>query len=433
MIVLANSIVYHCPLVAYGLNISESGALWVAAGIVGASFAIFALAFYIIRLRRFRTLTFTVAGIAGAFLLAFSAVGTYGLEVKYEKGESTLELLAIFGNNLPFWQARSSTLRTGILRAANLSPLPIRTPLNPVIHSQREHNGYSVENVILETIPGFFLAGNLYSPLPVETGRKRPVVLIPQGHFRNDRFNEDTQQLAATFARMGALAILYDMTGRGESTQVSHHDPRALTLQLWNSMRVLDFMLGLPDADATRVGMTGASGGGTQTFLCAAVDDRVTAVAPVVMVSSWVYGGCECESGLPIHATREYRTNNAEITALTAPRPLLIVSIDEDWTRSVPEREFPYIRQIYHLFGRKDLVRNVHLSGEHHDYGPSKRQAVYHFFAEHLRLSVSGREINESENTIESRETMSSFDRAHPLPKNALRGWDEVMQTLHAQ
>ena len=432
---MAVSVSRHFVLVAYGFGVSDTlVALSITVfGIVGL--ICFALGSLVWRSKLSPTRVLLVTSPLYILLGTFSIFLLYSLEIKYEKGESNLRCLADFCRDLPSWQSRKVLLRTGILRVAHLEPLPDRTPLNATLHSRRERNGYSVENVILETIPGFFLAGNLYRPLPWNEGSKKPVVLIPHGHFPNGRFNEDTQQLAATFARMGAMAFTYDMAGRGETTQVNHKNPNALTLQIWDSMRVLDFLLSLPDADPARVGMTGASGGGTQTFLCSAVDDRVKVAAPVVMVSSWVYGGCACESGLPIHCTREYRTNNAEIAALTAPRPQLIVSIDEDWTHTVPNREFPYIRGIYTLFGKEDLVRNVHLPSERHDFGPSKRDAVYRFFAEHLNLSLAqvtapDGKIDEKKNVIEPEEAMHAFDTAHSLPVGALKDWESVMACL---
>jgi len=361
--------------------------------------------------------------------------GMYALEFKYEKGESNLRKLVQFHHGLPAWKERTVQLRRGILSVSKLDRIPEHPPVQATLHSRRVHKGYSVENVALETVPGFFLAGNLYRPLPVDSGARCPVVVIPQGHFRDGRFGADMQHLAATFARMGAMAFLYDMAGRGETTQVNHEDPRALTLQLWNSRRVLDFLLSLPEADPARVGMTGTSGGGTQTFLCCAVDDRVTVTAPVAMVSSWVYGGCACESGLPIHRTATYATNNAEIAALTAPRPQLVVSIDSDWTRTVPWKEFPFMRNIYALFGAESQVENKHIAGENHDYGPTKRDAVYRFFGKHLHLRLESvlhpdGSIDETVNTIEPREAMLSFDTNHPLPEHALQGWDAVMLAL---
>ena len=432
---LAVSVARHPDLVAYGLHATRPVVYLTAAGFVVGALVWLGLARLMWKVERTRLWVLVVALPACLLVSRFCVLGLYHLEVKNEKGESNLRKLAVYCRDLPTWQRRAAIIRTGILRAAQLEPLPKRTPLNVVTHDRRERSGYSVENVLLETLPGLFLAGNLYRPASADPSGKQPIVLIPQGHFPHDRFNVDHQQLAATFARMGALAFLYDMVGRGESKQVNHHNPQALTLQLWNSMRVLDFLLGLPDADPTRVGMTGASGGGTQTFLCAAVDERVTVSAPVLMVSSWVYGGCECEIGLPIHRGPEYASNNAENAAQAAPRPQLIVSCGTDWTQTVPTREFPYIRNIYQLFGRADNVRNVHLAAESHDYGPSKRQAVYAFFAEHLHLARKGvalpdGRIDEAPNTVEPDEALHAFDAAHPMPARALHGWDAVKAAL---
>lgn len=432
---LAWSVHRHAELVAYGIKGFSARVLAIELGFGGLALGLLLLARLAWRAKG-RVVLIGVTGVTASLLVGgFAAFGLYSLEVTYEKGDSDLGNLARHCRDLPSWQARSRLLRHGILQAANLDPLPARTPLNAVVHSRRERNGYSVENVRLETIPGFYLAGNLYRPASADLNERLPVVLVPHGHFRDGRCHPDNQELAATLARMGAIVFLYDMVGRGENTQVTHKNPNALTLQLWNSMRVLDFLLALPEADPARVAMTGASGGGTQTLLCTAVDERVKVPVPVVMVSSWVYGGCPCESGLPIHRGADYATDNAEIAALAAPRPQLIVSDGLDWTRTVPVREFPYIQGVYRLYGAGSLVRNVHLAREAHDFGPSKREAVYVFLAEQLHLSlnrVAGREgqTDETPNTVETPETMRATDQTHPLPADALKGWEAVRAKL---
>src|SRR5262249_40948462 len=146
-------------------------------------------------------------------------------------------------------------------------------------------------------------------------------------------------------------------------------------LQLWNSIRAVDFLTSLRDVDLERIGVTGASGGGTQTLLLTAVDERVKVSAPVNMISAHMQGGCACENlpGLRIG------TSNVELAALAAPRPLLLVSASRDWTKYVPLVEFPWIYNIYNLFGAQDRVRALQMIAPH-NYNKESREAVYAWF-----------------------------------------------------
>jgi hypothetical protein len=138
---------------------------------------------------------------------------------------------------------------------------------------------------------------------------------------------------------------------------------------------------------------------------------------------------------MPIHAHDGWETNNVEIAAAIAPKPLLLVSNGADYTRDTPEVEFPYVRRIYGLLGAEGAVENAHFASEAHDYGPSKRAAVSRFFAAHLGLDLArvtrpDGTIDESFVTLLDAPALSVFDAAHPRPVHAVQRCGEVRALL---
>jgi len=331
------------------------------------------------------------------------------------------------------WEKRAALIRQGILDGSELNQLTLRQPTNVTIHSKKVFMGYSVENVSFQSLNGIYVTGNLYRPL--EQGKKMAGILCPHGHGQDPRLKEYTQQRCATLARMGAVVFAYDMIGMGDSKQCDHKIPKAVKLQLANGKAALDFLLSQPNIDKERIGMTGESGGGTQTFLLAAIDNRIKVSVPVVMVSAYFFGGCVCESGMPVHKRPTHETTNVEIAALAAPRPMLLVSDGGDWTKNTPEQEYPFIKRIYSFYGAEDKLENVHLPNEKHDYGISKRLAAYEFLAKHLKLDLTKVKVNgkidESTNAVLTPAELQVFDANHPLPANALKGDEAVMKLLN--
>jgi uncharacterized protein len=303
-----------------------------------------------------------------------------------------MEKLAHFADSQESWQKRAETVRSTILAGADLAPLPERTPLHAVFANRRVRDGYSVEDVAFEATPGFYVFGNLYRPLSATAENPAPALLVAHGHFKEEgwyaRTRPENQILCATLAQMGAVVFTYDMVGYGDATQLPHDTRNVLQIQLWDSIRALDFLDSLPEVDGSRIGVTGASGGASQIIFLAAVDPRVKASMPVVMVSSRYSGHERCEDGMKIRdVIGEEDTNNAEIAAVVAPRPLMIVSDGSDWTKHFPEEDFPYIQRIYELYDAVENVHNRHLPNEHHDYGPTKRRIAYRFFSHSLGLA----------------------------------------------
>ncbi|MCF6404582.1 DUF4974 domain-containing protein [Chitinophaga filiformis] len=343
-------------------------------------------------------------------------------------GWAELDRIAAQYNNLQEWEQRKAQLKPCLLEALQLDHLPAAPASRPVITEERKFDGYTVRNIAIEILPGLYINGSLYKP--AEYKGKIPVILNPDGHWQLQRYRPDCQYRCATLARMGAMAFSYDLFAWGESLlqfeEADHRRSLAMTIQALGAIRILDYLLSLEDADTVRVGITGGSGGGSHTVLMAAIDDRIKVSAPVVAISSYFYGGCPCESGMPIH-TCGNRTDNVEIAALTAPHPQLLVSDGGDWTDKTPEHDLPYLQKVYAYYNQKDHVSNVHLPAEGHDFGINKRNAIYAFMAKYLHLNSNA--ADETKVTIEKAPALYVFgEKGEQLPAHAIHGFTQLEQ-----
>ena len=311
--------------------------------------------------------------------------------------------------------------------------MPEKTPLNEVIHGRIEREGYSIEKVYFESAPGFFVTGNLYRP--IKTEGKVPAVMFAHGHWKDaslsladpetvrgeialggERFESGGrsvfQSLCVQLARMGCVVWQWDMLSDSDSVQLSREvvhsfatqRPEMNTLENWglyspqaeahlqsimglqtlNAVRGLDFVLSLPEVDAERVAITGASGGGTQTMLLAAIDDRIKLSFPCVMVSTAMQGGCTCENASLLRID----SGNVEFAALFAPKPQGMNTAN-DWTKEFATNGFPDLKALYGLYGKENNV--FLLRGEHfrHNYNAVTRSAFYTFLNRHFKLGFA--------------------------------------------
>ncbi len=291
---------------------------------------------------------------------------------------------------------RREELRFSLRMAAGLYPWPEKTPLNVRREPVGRFDGFRIEKIMFETRPGFWSTGNLYLPDPMPSG-KCPAILNVIGHWERQRLTRmntaDYPQQIANFAMMGFVCLVTDMIGMVDSRQISHQYgggekerwlSNGLGVQLWNNIRALDLLEAMPEVDAAHIGVTGASGGGSQSLFLALADERIRAAAPINMISLLMQGGCACENAPGLR--RE--TDNCEMCSLIAPRPLFLAGSTGDWTREQETLEAPAIRGVYRLYGAEDRFETYYQVAEH-QYNAKTRRRVYTFFAKHLM----GREI----------------------------------------
>ena len=367
------------------------------------------------------------------------------------------------------WEARRDEVRRRVMVAEGLWPAPTKNPLNIVISGTIEvpdpiapGGGYTVSKVTFESLPGFFVTGNLYKPQKIEG--QVPGVLFSHGHHKDARlaiFPESTvrreisegqerferggvslyQSMCVQLARMGCVVWQWDMLGDSDSQQLSRelvhgfakqrpemNDPEnfglfspqaesrlitAMGLQTWNAVRSLDFLLSLPEVDGDRVAMTGSSGGGTQTMLLAAVDDRLDLSFPVVMVSTSMQGGCTCENA----GLLRVGTGNVELAALFAPKPQGMNTAD-DWTVELATKGFPDIQKVYDMYGAGDQV--MLLRGEHfpHNYNAVTRSAFQTFLNRHFGLGFPEPVLEHDYQPL-SPDQLTVWTSEHPAPPAA--------------
>lgn len=370
------------------------------------------------------------------------------------------------------WQIRARQVRQQTQVALGLWPMPRRTELKAVQHGRVERPDFTVDRVIFESMPGCYVTGSLYRPkpgqgAPAKDGR-HPAVLLPHGHFAGGRFQFESDAVAAEalasgaekfeaaarrplqarciqLVRMGCIVFHFDMAGYADSTQLDfdlihrYRTPRPdmqgaegwgfysaaaegwnqspVGLQTWNAIRAVDFLTSLPDVDPARIGVTGASGGGTQTFLLAALDSRIAAAVPAVMVSTGMQGGCTCENATGLRIG----TGNVELAALFAPKPLGLITAN-DWTVEMPVKGYPQLAELWARLGSPDNIQLFHHPEFQHNSNGVSSAGMYAWFNQHLGLGLPATALAERDFQPLTNEEITVWSPEHPAPTGDATG-----------
>mgnify|MGYP006102717239 CR=1 FL=1 len=349
-------------------------------------------------------------------------------------------------NTRKAWVAESKRVRRQLKVATGLWPAWSRGPVQAVIHGRVDRGDYTIEKVYFSSIPGHYVTGNLYRPK--RANGRRPGILCPHGHWPNGRFHdagaeEAVKQLKAGaekfeagarfplqarmvhLARMGCVVFHYDMVGYADSTAMPHRTgfgdvaavlrlQNLMGLQTHNSIRAIDFLESLPDVDKKRIAVTGASGGGTQTFMLCALDPRPRVAFPAVMVSTGMQGGCVCENCSFLRPG----INNITIAALFAPRPMSLSGAD-DWTIDIETKGLPELKAVYGLYGKSELIHAKCYPQFGHNYNQVSREMMYSWMNRHLKLGLD-EPIRERKFEPMTSSALKVFDDDHPQPRDAM-------------
>ena len=364
--------------------------------------------------------------------------------------------------DLGAWEQRAKELRLQLLVSQGLWPKPELDPVKPKIYGKIEKDDYSIEKVTFESLPGLYVTGNLYRPKKIEAGKLVPGILCPHGHWANARFYEapvgEVKQLLATgaerfetaarnhiqarcvqLARMGCIVFHWDMVGYCDSQQISFdrahrfakqpaesevkedgwllfspmaeaHCQSVPGLQTLAGQRAVDLLLSLGEVDPKRIAITGASGGGTQSFIGAALDPRISLAFPAVMVSTGMQGGCTCENSCWLRVG----TGNVEMAGLIAPRPLGMTAAD-DWTRTMPKDGYPELQKLFGLYGAEKKVALFPAIHFGHNFNHVSRVAMYGWVSDHFGLGFE-KPVLERDFDIALGKDLTVWDAEHPAP-----------------
>jgi dienelactone hydrolase len=320
--------------------------------------------------------------------------------------------------SLEAWQAKRPHYVEQYYYMLGLSPRPDKTPLQATITGTLKRDGYEVDLLHYQSMPGLYVTGNLYRPADAKGDEKLPAVFYVCGHSGRGRNGNKVafQSHGIWLARHGYVCLIVDTLQLGEIA-ATHHGTYNLErwwwhsrgytpagVEAWNGIRGIDYLISRDDVDPERIGVTGISGGGAVTFWIAAADERVRVAIPVSGMADLesyvpnrvINGHCDC-----MFVYNTFRWPWTRIAGLVAPRPLLFANSDHDpiFPMDANERISNRLERLYSLYGAGDRVDAL-VSVGGHAYREDLRQGIYRFL--NAQLKGDARPVTDSEIDIVS-------------------------------
>lgn len=324
---------------------------------------------------------------------------------------------------LKAWEQRRATLRAAVLQALGAVP-DTPCPLEPKVLGTLPRPGYRIEKLVFQSRPDVWVTANAYVPDPVQG--KVPAVLVVHGHWPWARIDPVVQARCLGLVKLGFFVLAVDAFGAGERytepARGTYHGalygstlwPAGLTLlgcQVYDNRRAVDYLLTRPEVDGTRLGVTGASGGGNQSMYAGALDDRLTAVVPVCSVGTYqayLHAACCVCEVLP-GALRF--CEEGDVLALVAPRALLVINATRDafqFSVGEAEKSIRRARPVFALHGVEARLRHATFESGH-AYNEPMRAAMYGWMTRWLKNEGDGSPIPEPRHEVEKPEDLRCF------------------------
>ena len=323
---------------------------------------------------------------------------------------------------LDSWEQQRSQIRAKLLDAWGGFPVEAAS-LEPRILATAMKDGYRVEKLIFQTLPGVWMTANAYVPL---TEGKHPAVLCVHGHWPGAKQDPHVQSRCIGLAKLGFFVLAVDAMGAGEraigkNLGEYHGEMVAATLwpigrplsglQVYENMRAVDYLQTRSEVDADRLGITGASGGGNQTMYAGAWDERFKAVVPVCSVGNYqAYLGAACCMCEVVPGALSF-TEEAGVLGLIAPRALMVISATRDaFQFSVGEarKSIAAVRPVFELYNANDKLQHAVFESSH-DYNQPMREAMYGWMMLHLKREGVGTPVSEPPMQLEDPESLRCF------------------------